>query len=126
MRRNSVQTCDGGGRMNRGIFARPGSHSQAARKASSTATHAMTVLWFRLLDMLAALARGAAALLDELVRVEVGNRRFPGHEAFLHIEFLHRREALRIHGAEHLLARVHVAVVELEDRLDVRPFPLVL
>src|SRR5512134_74745 len=42
-------------------------------------------------------------LLDELVGVEVGDRRFLLHDAFLDVELLHRGEPLRIHRPEHLL-----------------------
>src|SRR5687768_14676033 len=108
-RRNSCQTREGGGRMKAGMPSSGGSHSQAARKATSSP----------------ALAR-SVPLLNEFVRVEVANRRFFLHDALLHVELLQRGHARGVDDAEGLLARIDERVVEAEDLFDVGFLALVL
>src|SRR5258708_7743629 len=107
--RNSRHTRDGGGSMKAGTSSSGGSHSQAARKATSSP----------------ALAR-SVPLLNEFVRVEVANRRFFLHDALLHVELLQGGHARRIDDAQRLLARIDQRVVEAEHLLDISFLALAL
>src|SRR5437762_8643821 len=100
MRVNSLHTLDAGGKMNCGMPASLGSHSQPARKTTSTATLANAVL------------------LNKLVGVELVDRHFLRHDLFRDVELLHAREAIGVHRAELLLALVGVLDVVLDHFLD--------
>src|SRR2546423_2373096 len=100
MRPNSLHTLEAGGSTKAGILKRPGSHSQAARNTTSTARLA------------------SAVLLNKLVGVELVDRDFLRHDSLRDVELLHLGKALRVHGAELLLAFVGVLDVILDHVLD--------
>src|SRR2546426_1955670 len=100
MRVNSLHTLDAGGSTNAGIPASLGSHSQAARKTTSTATLANAVL------------------LNKLVGEKLVDRHFLRHDALRDVELLHPRQTLGVHRAELLLALVGVLDVVLNHLLD--------